>query len=108
MKLLALEHERTGATARDFEPHLRGEARHVWELQQQGIVREIYFRPDQHTAVLILECADLEAGQAILAGFPLVRHGLIRFELMPLAPYPGFARLFQSPDLDDRMAGGSR
>ena len=95
MKILALEHERAGATGPDFAPHLRDEARHVWELQQRGLVREIYCRPDQHTAVLVLECADLEAGRRLLAEFPLVRQGLIQFEVIPLEPYPGFARLFR-------------
>jgi hypothetical protein len=29
-----------------------------------------------------------------LGTLPLVKAGLISFELMPLVPYPGFARLF--------------
>ena len=32
---------------------------------------------------------------SILATLPLVQEGLITFELIPLAPYPGFARLFE-------------
>jgi hypothetical protein len=94
MKIIALEVETAGATAADFEPHLKGEAAHVWELQQKGVIRETFFRTDQHTVVLVLECSDIEQCRALVATFPLVREGLISFDLIPLAPYDGFARLF--------------
>ena len=97
MKLLALEHELTGATAEQFQPHLKAEARRVWELQQSGTLREIYFRADQHTAVLVLECFNVEEARRLLASLPLVAAGLIEFEIFPLAPYDGFARLFDHP-----------
>ena len=94
MKFIALEIESPTATASDFAPYLKDEARHLWELQQQGVVRETYFRADQHTAVLILECASLADAQAQVSSLPLVRQGLIRFDIIPLAPYTGFSRLF--------------
>ena len=94
MKLLALERELPGGTAQAFQPLLKKEARCVWELQQSGVVREIYFNADQHTAVLVLECSDRESAQALLATLPLVQAGLIEFDLIALMPYDGFARLF--------------
>lgn len=94
MKFLALEVESPDVVSSDFEPHLRDEAKHVWELQQQEIIREAYFRADRHTAVLVLECDDLVHAKAITASFPLVRQGLIHFEIIPLVPYSGLARLF--------------
>ncbi len=75
---------------------MKDEARRVWEMQQSGQLREIYFDADQHNAVLILECAEVEeAHAAVLASLPLVSAGLIEFEIIPLAPYDGFARLFE-------------
>ena len=94
MKFIALEIENANANAAEFEPHLRNEAQHVWELQQQGIIREAYFRADQHTAVLVLECESLSDAQELLASFPLVGQGLIHFDIIPLVPYSGFSRLF--------------
>ena len=94
MKILALEHETPGATADDFRPHLKAEAARAWELYQAGVFREMYFREDAHSAVLILECEDVEAARAVLGSLPLVRAGLIRFDIIPLIPYPGFSRLF--------------
>ncbi|HEY3295466.1 MAG TPA: superoxide dismutase [bacterium] len=93
MKILALE-KNIGARDARFEPHLKAEAQRVWELVQDGTLREIYFRTDVTEAVLMLECPDLAAAQAALNSLPLVREGLIAFELLPLKPYPGFARLF--------------
>jgi muconolactone delta-isomerase len=94
MKILALEKELPGATAEKFQPLLKDEAHRVWELQQSGALREIYFSADQHAAVLVLECADIEEARHLLATLPLVQAGLITFDLIPLIPYDGFARLF--------------
>jgi muconolactone delta-isomerase len=94
MKFLALERELPGAPAEAFHPLLKEEARRVWELQQSGVLREIYFNADQHTAVLVLECSDRETARHLLARLPLVQAGLIEFDLITLVPYDGFARLF--------------
>lgn len=95
MKILAIEKETPGATAAEFRPLLEAEARQVWELYRQGVIRDLYFRPDEHAAVLILECAGVSAARDALAALPLVQAGLIAFEIIPLAPYTGFERLFR-------------
>ena len=59
MKILALEHELPGTTAEHFQPYPNDEARKGWELNQAGIIRELYFRADQNEAVLVLECASV-------------------------------------------------
>ena len=94
MKILAIEHETPGVTAEDFQPQARAEAARVWELQQAGILREIYFRADRNQAVLILECTDVDQADQALGSLPLVKAGLIAFEVIPLKPYPGLSRLF--------------
>jgi len=94
MKILALEHEVSGVEAGAFQAHLKAEAMRVWELQQAGIIREIYYRQDRSEAVILLECDDAANAQDVLASLPLMREGLITFEIIPLKAYPGFARLF--------------
>jgi len=94
MKILALEHELDGATPEKFQQLARAEAAQAWELYQQGILRELYFRADRHETVLVLESQDVESARQVLETLPLVKHGLITFELIPLVAYPGFARLF--------------
>lgn len=94
MKILAIEKEIPGLTVDDFKPHTKAEAARVWELYQAGIFRELYFRQDKSEAVLVLECVDIDEANDVLNTLPLVKEGLITFEVIPLGPYPGFARLF--------------
>ncbi|MGD0337352.1 MAG: superoxide dismutase [Bacteroidota bacterium] len=95
MKILALEKEVPGITDEQCTPHLRPEAERAWELYQKGVIRELYFRADRSEAVLVLECNDIREASEAINSLPLVRNGLIAFELIPLAPYPGFVRLFR-------------
>ena len=95
MKILAIEHDAPAATPKAFTDELKqAEALKVWELYQSDALREIYFRADQSAAVLMLECSTLEEAHDIVNSLPLVRAGLIAFELIPLRAYPGFSRLF--------------
>jgi hypothetical protein len=98
MKIIALERPVPGVQDDAFTPALlREEAEKVWQLHQAGAVRELCFRADREEAVLFLEAPDLAAARETLSGLPLVREGLIDFELVPLRAYPGFARLFGPP-----------
>jgi muconolactone delta-isomerase len=95
MKILALEREQPDASPDAFKLHAAEEARKTWELHQAGLIRELYFRADQSTAVLVLECNSIDEAQNTLAELPFVREGLIVFDLIPLKAYPGFQRLFK-------------
>jgi muconolactone delta-isomerase len=94
MKILAIEKEIPEIIDSDYTPYLEAEARKVWELQQQGHIREIYFT-DDHCAVLVLEADNKVHARQIIDQLPLVQNKLIDFELLILNPYPGFARLFK-------------
>lgn len=96
MKILAIEKEITGVKEKDYKPHLKPEAMKAWELYQQGIIRELYFTEPDHSAVLVLECKDADEATKYLTTLPLVKQGLIKFDVLPLIPYPGFARLFKN------------
>ncbi len=95
MKILALERELPGASPESFQRFAEEEARRAWELHQAGLIRELYFRADETTAVLVLECNSTDEAKNILAELPYVREDLIVFDLIPLKAYPGFARLFK-------------
>jgi hypothetical protein len=95
MKILALEEALPGAADSSATSALLAEeARRVWELVRSGVIRQIHFRKDRNSAVLELECGDGEEAAAVLASLPLVREKRIRFEVIPLVPYDGWARLF--------------
>jgi hypothetical protein len=82
VKILALAEELPGVAPAQDAPLLKAEPQSLWELHLQGGVREIFFRADRTSAVPVQK--------------------LIRFTLIPLAPYPGFARLFSPPEAPPR------
>lgn len=94
MKILAIEKELPNVKDSDYQPFLEAEARKAWELQQEGLIRELYFT-DEHCAILILEARDKAHAREIVDQLPLVQQKLIDFDLMALTAYPGFARLFK-------------
>lgn len=94
MKVLALGRDTAEAADPRFAQLRAAEARAIWELYAMDLLREIYFRADQPSAVLVLEVADVAAARATVDTLPLVAAGLIDFDLVPLEPYPGVARLF--------------
>ena len=89
MKIPAMEVEAEAVKAEQFAPQLKAKARRVWEPDQRGILRA-----DRSEAVLILEWAEAKEPRQTPDCLPLAQAGLIRFEVIPLVPYPGFARLF--------------
>lgn len=95
MRILAIERPIPGVEDAQFTPELAtAESRRAWELYQAGTIRDLYFRADELSAVLVLECQDVAAALNALASLPLVATGLIQFEVLPLRAYPGFGRLF--------------
>jgi hypothetical protein len=94
MRILAIEKEIPGITSEEFAAVAKAEARRVWELIQDDLIREIYFKGDQDSAVILLECESLQEARQILETLPMVAKGLIEFDLHALRPYPGLARLF--------------
>jgi hypothetical protein len=94
MRIIAIEVEKPGLNKRDFVPHLRDEAKGGWKLYKEEFIREMYMREDKPEAVLILEAKDVDEAKEKLSELPLVKNGLITFELIPLRPYHGFERLF--------------
>jgi muconolactone delta-isomerase len=95
MLILAIERPIPSVADAQFTPDLAAaEARRAWELYQAGTFRDLYFRADQSSAVLVLECGDIDAARTVLASLPLVVNGLTEFEVLPLRAYPGFGRLF--------------
>jgi hypothetical protein len=94
MRLIALELELKPLDPATAAQVLHAEAKALWTLQQEGLVREACFRGDRKEAVLILEAPGMAEAETRLSAMPLVREGYIRFELIPLVPYDGYARLF--------------
>lgn len=95
MKVLALGRDLVAQDDPRFAELRPAEARTVWGLLQRDVLREVYYRADRANGVLVFEVPDVIAARAAVDSLPLVAAGLIDFDLVPLKPYPGFARLFR-------------
>jgi hypothetical protein len=95
MKIIALEKELNNSRTSDFRKYAKTEAKVLWQLYLSGIVREFYFRKEINLAVLVLEVKNKQTAKRVLSKLPFVSKKLIEFELIPLKPYHGFARLFK-------------
>jgi hypothetical protein len=93
MKYLALERELDLGQKQSTPSVRESEARRVYELYLQGILREIYFSKEGHNAILILECKDEEEARKTLETLPLVQEKIIEFQLITLLPYTGLDRI---------------
>lgn len=99
MKILTLEVENyTVNWAAVPSDILKAEARHVYDLQQAGYIRQINFRADTKSAVIERECSSILQVKDITPAFPLVLAGYIHFDVIPLIPYSGYDRLLSIND----------
>lgn len=92
MKLLAIEKELTQVNWDEQSEVLNNEAYRVYQLFQEGVIREIYFNENEN-AVIVLESKSKDEANDVLGTLPLVAAGMIGFELMELHPYTGFSRI---------------
>ncbi len=94
MQILAIDKFLLGTTMEKVQPHLKEEMIVTWEHYKQGKIRELYFRLDNPGVVLMMECHSLEEAQELICELPLVKAGLIQFELIPLGYFQPFEALF--------------
>lgn len=94
MKLLAIEQETSAVNWAEESETLINESYQVYHLFQEGIIRDIYFTENEN-AVIILEGASKAEAANVLSTLPLVKAGLISFEVMELRPYTGFDRIIR-------------
>ena len=94
MKMLCLDRPLPGATFEKYQPHLLNEVRHTWGAYKEGIVRDIYFRQDRPGVAIFLECESVDEARKMFADFPLVKAGLIDFDVIPLGPFVNWELLF--------------
>ena len=93
MRILCIDRPLPGATFERYKPHLQAEVRHTWEAYKTGVVRDIYLRQDRPGVAIFLECSSVDEAKAALAELPLVKAGLIDFEVIPLGAFTNWEML---------------
>ena len=94
MKILAIERVIKGTEWKNSEKLLEQEAQHVFQLYLSDNLREIYFTEEKN-AVLVMETKDRKTAEELLNALPLVKSGMIRFEILELLPYTGYERIIK-------------
>ncbi len=94
MQFVALSRRLPGTTPEQLAAHAADEAWAAHQLLAEGIVRSIQMCPDRPGSLVTLDCASLADAQAALARLPMVRAGLIAFDVSRLVPWTGYAALF--------------
>ncbi|MBN2878724.1 MAG: hypothetical protein JXN65_03745 [Clostridia bacterium] len=94
MKFIAIEKEIEGADWSKADEILAKEAYRVHELYLEGTLREIYLT-EERSAILILESETREHIETAMASLPLVKEGMIEFNISELNPYQGMKRIIK-------------
>lgn len=92
MKYLAIEKEIENVDWNNSEAILKEEAKTALKLFEKGLIRELYF-DEENNAILILECGSKTDAEKTLSELPLVKAGMINFDIRELKAYTGFSRL---------------
>lgn len=77
-------------TPEDFAQHLDAEMARARLLYDQRIFRTIWGRDERRGVVVLMEADSAEAATQIWNTMPLVAHGMIRVQILPLVAYWGF------------------
>lgn len=90
MKVLVIVHRNSDRAASEFNALLEPGAAHARGLYAAGTAREIYSRADGNGSVLILEVQDEAEAKAIAEALPVIKAGLMHYEIYGLKPYRAF------------------
>ncbi|HEU4717616.1 MAG TPA: superoxide dismutase [Bacteroidia bacterium] len=94
MKIYAIDRILPTATEEKIRGVVIREALHTWILYSKELIREVYFRKDRPGVIIALECANVEEARNILSTFPMVRSGVIDFDIIPVGHFVPFGTLF--------------
>ncbi|TND09200.1 MAG: hypothetical protein FD123_1603 [Bacteroidetes bacterium] len=102
MKIIAIDRIMPSASDERIREVVIQEAIHTWVLYSNDVIRELYFRKDRPGVVLVLECPSVGDARMLLSSFPLVKAGVIEFDIIPVGYFVPFGTLF-SQDLMERL-----
>jgi len=103
VKILAIDKVLDTATPEGVKSNFMKEVNQTVKLYLADVVREIYFRQDRSGTVLVMEAQTLEDARKMIETLPLVKSGMIDFDLIPLGPFMPLALLLD--DEQDEQAG---
>ncbi|MFV0422895.1 hypothetical protein [Oleidesulfovibrio sp.] len=98
MKVLAIDKVSPDATPERVRELFMKEVHHTIKMYLADIVREIYFREDRSGTVLMLEVPSLDEARKLIDTLPMVKDGLLEYDLIPLGPFMPLALLVRDDE----------
>lgn len=102
MKIIAIDRILPSASEEKIRDVVIQDALHTWVLYSNDVIRELYFRKDRPGVVLIMETPTVGDARMLLSSFPLVKAGVIEFDIIPVGHFVPFGTLF-SQDMMERL-----
>lgn len=84
-----------GVSDAQIAPLAEAEAAAAFALYASGVFRSMHMLPDRPGAMVVLECASIEAARATMSALPMVKAGLIDFDYSRMLPYTSARALFR-------------
>lgn len=81
-----------GVTRDQIVKHLKADVdKKTWELIKEGIIAHWFFKKgDQPGVVALLNCDNMEEARRLLKEAPMVKNGLLEFDIDPVDHFPHF------------------
>jgi hypothetical protein len=100
MKIIAIDRILPTASEEKIRGVVIREALHIWTLYTKEVLRELYFRKDRPGVVMVLECDSAAEAKRLLNTFPLVKSGVIEFDVIPVGHFVPFGTLIDKDLLE--------
>ncbi|MFK5971318.1 MAG: hypothetical protein QM487_14530 [Candidatus Marithrix sp.] len=101
MQIMMVSHLASGITFEDTIPYSKKEAKKAWEYYTTGRYRQMYGRLDEGGVVVIMEAKSMEEAYKAVDQMPLVKNGLVEYDLIPLGSFFPWTSLFDALDTNE-------
>jgi len=95
MKVFAIASPTPAFTPETLKPHMKTEVPATLQHYLDGKIEQFWFQEGKGP-IFLLNVGSVEEAQAELATLPLVKAGLMTYQLLPVGPLMPLGRLIQS------------
>jgi hypothetical protein len=96
MQILMVSRLAPGVSIEQTYPYGRGEAQLAWDYYTAGTYRQMYGRLDGNGVVAMMEVKSIEEAHKAVSAMPMVKNGLVEYDLIPLGHFFPLSFLFEN------------
>ena len=103
IQIMMISRLASGVTLEDTVSYTKDEAKLAWEYYTTGRYRQMYGRLDEGGVVVIMEAKNMEEAYKAVDQMPLVKNGLVEYDLIPLGSFFPWTALFNTIDTNENI-----